>query len=597
MAWRLAGYGLLLMVIAGCGSIVVNATLVPNVPTEVYVGEAAVQVYNFDALPDSPTILSLKANPPTLAYSAELRDASGNLRAVLGGGGGLEDTEITLPANSGTYEVRITTGSAAQGTVELIVTAQQRPKQEPLASQTAALVMDSTAEPDLLAGVCELNANGENGAPVHRTPDPTSEIRDVMPQGTRIYADARTSSADGSMWYRVRILASVAWIPAQVVTARGTCQELPVVTPNAPTDAIATDIPFNLPTAPFDADTYDIPIDEASGAAFAERVSYPVGDRVDRLWLTMPPAGANRVMTVRLICEGAGIEALRWGTPQNPALGCNAAHNLTFTPELTRHNLIVLIPEGSASSHVNYQLQANPSAPQDPEMFLFAMTKDTGGGVREAISYPNGDTTDTYVMQVEDFAPNPPEDQRTFAVYVACEGSNVASVRWGEPDTAAYRCNQAAFMQFSVQQPQSVVTVTLPPESASGYLTYTMTAVPVAPADGEAFVFTADRSLGGQFAESISSPQGDAVDTVQFSISNLLNAPPHNFREVQLTLLCSGAGVEQVRWGVAGDAALRCGGTARVPVLFNAGAQTVTVAVGDGNAYVNYTLVAQPSLP
>lgn len=597
--FTIACVALIAWVMAGCGPVIVSATLVPNVPTEVFLGTENVEVYNFESLPSSATTLRLAANPPTLSYSAEVRDAVGNLKAVLSGGGGLEDSQVTVPAGSGAYEVRITTDSADAGTVELTITGEEPPSPT---EATNARVPQQIARTPQMAGVCQVIARFEDGINLRERPSGAANIMATLPQSIALTAEARTS-ADNEMWYRVRSADMVGWVASSFVSVQGTCQDLPVISVPISAQTVAqggtggfTNRSIVQP-AVYDTDTYDLRINLDTGIVFEEQISYPEGDQIDRLWLTVDEADVVRQFTLRMTCDGVGTEGLRWGTPDNPVMGCEGTVTTTFSPQITRRNIIVTLPDGSAPGSVRYRMSITPAAPEDADAFLFPLYKDGGGRVSEAVSYPAGDTTDVYVMRIEDFAPEVmAESERTFTVYMVCNGANVASVRWGEPASPRFLCDQPVSMRFDVSQPQRTIAVTLPEGSANGYLSYSLFAIPVAPVDSAAYLFTVDRNAGGQFGESISSPQGDTTDVIQFAVSNLTGTAPHNFREFQITLLCSGAGVEFVRWRADGDANRQCGEVITVPMMYEAAPQTLTVSVPEGSAYVNYTVLAQPVL-
>lgn len=575
-----------LAVLAACRPNHVHATLVPDVPTQVFV-ETTEQVYNFTAL-DVPTTLRVRANPPTLAYIAEVRDATGQLAATLSGGGPLENAQVTLPGGSGAYEVRVRTAADTGGTVELTVqgpgeaATQARPKTPADAIQATTVAGD--------AGTCRLTAPAD--LTVYQGPGATFPPAGAMSAGRSSAAEARTAGTDGAMWYRVRAGAAVGWLAGGQVTASGACAELPLVSAGG-TGGPTTSA--DVAPAPFDADSYTVPVDAATGATFSEVVSYPDGDTLDRLWLVAEAMPVERTFAVQVACVGAGAAALRWGPPENPVLGCGGTFTTTLTPEVTRRGLLVTMPGGGLPGRVQYRVDVSAAAPADAEAFLFAVTRDGGGQVAEAISYPGGDTTDAYVLRAGDLDPRAPHEHRAYAVTLRCDGPNAAALRWGAPQNPRLGCGATTTLTLAHAAPDQPLTVVLPPGSARGYLAYTLTAVPVAPPDSDTYLFTVDRNAGGQFGEVISAPTGDTTDRVELVAANLTTTPPDNYREFRVTLVCVGAGVGAVRWG-AGDApALPCNTTTTVPLLAGANRQPLTITA-TGAAYVHYTLSVQPVL-
>jgi hypothetical protein len=358
---------------AACRPNTVRATLVPNVPTQVF-AEENVQVYNFRAL-DTPTTLRLRSNPANLPYMAEVRNQDGQLAATMSGGGALEDARVTIPANSGTYEVRVSTDAGIAGTVELVVTGQETPTPLP---KTDTLTPTETVSASVIAGVCRLTAPADTG--VWRAPSRTTEMFGSLGAGASVNAEARSGDANGETWYRLRSDDVVGWIPGSTVQRTGACDTLPVVAGGnaigGPVNVQAT--LSNTEAAPFDADSYTITLDANTGGEFSERVSYPNGDQVDRLWLTVAGLPVERPFTVRMTCDGNAAQSLRWGTPDNPSLGCGGGLNTTFSAQITQRSLIVLMPAGGIAGQVRYRLDVTPAAPVDAQQVLLPLGRDSG---------------------------------------------------------------------------------------------------------------------------------------------------------------------------------------------------------------------------
>jgi hypothetical protein len=116
--------------------------------------------------------------------------------------------------------------------------------------------------------------------------------------------------------------------------------------------------------------------------------------------------------------------------------------------------------------------------------------------------------------------------------------------------------------------------------------------VPVAAVDAEAFLLEFDRDSSGQFRDSISTPQGDASDLVWLRAINLNSTAPNNYREFTLTMNCSGAGAQHLRWGSPYEPTLRCGESARLPFIFNLNQQPITIIVEPNapQSYIEYEI-------
>lgn len=118
--------------------------------------------------------------------------------------------------------------------------------------------------------------------------------------------------------------------------------------------------------------------------------------------------------------------------------------------------------------------------------------------------------------------------------------------------------------------------------------------IPAAPADIEPRVLEIDRDGSGRLDEAVSYPDGDNADGTWLVIVNLYNQPPNNYREVTLTMTCSGRGTQYLRWGAPDNPARRCGDSVVVPFLSAYPQQPILVLLPDGipQSYVGYTLTA-----
>jgi hypothetical protein len=154
----------------------------------------------------------------------------------------------------------------------------------------------------------------------------------------------------------------------------------------------------------------------------------------------------------------------------------------------------------------------------------------------------------------------------------------------GRSDNNWYSVGQQAWVSGSV--------VIL--EGACDALSVPPPALPVAPLDSATFPLVADRDGSGQISEIISYPDGDRADLIEFNVANLYFQPPDNYREFSVSLVCTGTGFEQVRWGAPENPVLACGSTITIPFLYDYNHQLFTVILPDGSqpGYVSYTLAA-----
>lgn len=235
-------------------------------------------------------------------------------------------------------------------------------------------------------------------------------------------------------------------------------------------------------------------------------------------------------------------------------------------------------------------------APFDVDSYYFEVDLDSGGRFSEAISYPNGDNTDRVLMTVKNSAGG--VYARVYAVTLFCRGNGADSVRWGTPEDLTLGCGETREMRLNTDFNTQHFIITIPGASGQSYVDYVLQAVPVAPVDAPVYALGLDRDAGGQLSEVIST-SGDREDLIQLSVPNLTTDAANSYREYHLTLLCSGAGIAQVRWGAPQNPALTCGSTAAVTFSASANLQNLRVMFPENSApgYVTYTLRAVAAAP
>jgi len=114
-----------------------------------------------------------------------------------------------------------------------------------------------------------------------------------------------------------------------------------------------------------------------------------------------------------------------------------------------------------------------------------------------------------------------------------------------------------------------------------------------APLDADQLSFEVTRDQGGQYTNSVSSPTGDTSDRIRFAISDLNSSIGAQTRNFTFTMVCSGSGTENLRWGTGGPTSpqgMSCGGSLSGMHGYQSNQTYINVSmVGDGN--VSYTLV------
>ncbi|MBC7814915.1 MAG: SH3 domain-containing protein, partial [Burkholderiales bacterium] len=117
------------------------------------------------------------------------------------------------------------------------------------------------------------------------------------------------------------------------------------------------------------------------------------------------------------------------------------------------------------------------------------------------------------------------------------------------------------------------------------------------------YTFAVDRDNGGQFDGAISYPMNNGsasrADMVTLQVSGLSPNAPNHQRTFAVALVCSGVGVENVRWGAPEDPVFTCGNALIVPFSFAQSQQSFVIVLPQtaATSAVNYRLSAVPAAP
>ena len=435
---------------------------------------------------------------------------------------------------------------------------------------------------------CSLTISAQSGANLEAQPDFNRQVLDNIPFNTQLSVNARTESG----WYRINRNGMTGWVYGDFVTLNGVCNSLPVLTPPS-TQAIGGAVLSGV-TAPYDVNIHYFGVDASGGGQFQDAISYPTGDSQDLVHITVSNLQATEQLTfgLTLTCTGNGAEDLRWGLPEAPTLTCQDALPIPFSSLANDIDVVIMLPGGVGQRYVDYILQAVPIAPDDAPEMPVGVDRDHGGGLRDMLSYPAGDHTDEIVLIPTNLEAMPPHNYRLLNISLRCTGTGVEHLRWGTTDSFGLRCGNSLPVSILFGEEAPWLVITIPPNEAQSYISYTLVIVPTAPSDTPAFMFGLDRDSGGRFNETISFP-GDVSDHLDIIVTNLNEQIPNNFREVTLTLACHGRGLEYLRWGLPDNPTLGCGSTVQTSFLFGLERQALVVTLPENapQSYINYSLV------
>ena len=236
---------------------------------------------------------------------------------------------------------------------------------------------------------------------------------------------------------------------------------------------------------------------------------------------------------------------------------------------------------------------ATITAPYDVDRHYFAINANQGGLFSNKVSYPNGDSADIIQATLSN-----PQADRTIGLVMACVGTGIESLRWGQLQNSTLGCGDTLELGFPPNVQDVELTVMLPAVSGQQYVDYQLTAMPIAPSDDEQHVMAVDLNQGGVLQQVISYPAGDTQDTIAVYGHNLQQASPNNYREYTLVMRCNGNQIENLRWGIDATT-LSCGDSLTIPLSHADAVQylTINIAPHQGQSFIDYTLYALPSAP
>jgi uncharacterized protein YraI len=155
-------------------------------------------------------------------------------------------------------------------------------------------------------------------------PDTTYGIMGILPLGETVPVNGRNAD---TTWWRIEYDSLIGWVFAELTYPEGDCEDIPVAEAGQPgasgtegTEAIPADpsSPDETPeTAPADTDFNPpliIPLNQT--ASVSDQVSYPDGDRVDKVQYDVSglQAGATARLLITAVCAGTGMEFVTFST-------------------------------------------------------------------------------------------------------------------------------------------------------------------------------------------------------------------------------------------------------------------------------------------
>ncbi|MBZ0302518.1 MAG: pre-peptidase C-terminal domain-containing protein, partial [Anaerolineae bacterium] len=166
------------------GQAVMPTTGLTDSPVDAPVGSGAPpQVFSFNANPAAPTSLTISATTPGFGFQAVVRDANGQIVALLTG-----DTQVslTLPASTGTYTVEVTpTDPNTTGQVQISL-GQVAAAAPPPPAQTPEVAAPPAQQEPVTSETCVARAPGPQSVNVRNGPGTDFNIIGQIQPGSMV---------------------------------------------------------------------------------------------------------------------------------------------------------------------------------------------------------------------------------------------------------------------------------------------------------------------------------------------------------------------------------------------------------------------------
>lgn len=289
-------------------------------------------LYSFHARSDRPTRIQLETANPDFAFAAEVRDSRGNPVAVLNGGT-LDRAVLTIEPGDERYQLSLmSTTESDAGQVRLTLGAPPTPAPTPEPVEPVCGVISAIAE----------------GAPVRSGPRPEYTTLAALQADDLFLARGRIRGG----WFLVELEGGMGWVSQDSVQLYGECAQLPLLLDPA------------IPAAPVDVEPFVLSIDRDGSGQLAEVIAYPYEDTGDIMWLDVlnlynQPPSNYREFALSLVCDGVGMEYVRWGAPEAPVHTCGETIIVPVMFGAHQQPFIITLPQGSEQSYVRYTLVAH----------------------------------------------------------------------------------------------------------------------------------------------------------------------------------------------------------------------------------------------
>ncbi|MBE0690740.1 MAG: SH3 domain-containing protein, partial [Anaerolineae bacterium] len=133
-----------------------------------------------------------------------------------------------------------------------------------------------------------------------------------------------------------------------------------------------------------------------------------------------------------------------------------------------------------------------PTAPADPDVYLLEVDRDGSSQLRDALSLPNGDSSDLIWLRAINLYSQAPNNYRIFSVTLNCTGIGAEHLRWGPPYEPVLSCGDTVELPFLFEISQQPLAVVFEANSPQSYVEYMLTITSASANSSPILTFTND---------------------------------------------------------------------------------------------------------
>jgi|GEM_PF-4123424 len=220
-----------------------------DAPTPITLQPNTNVVYSFTASPNNPLVISLGNANPVLGITYILKDAQGNILAS--GTTGLLRSSFEIPVGSEMYTFEVANSIPDAGPIEGVLSLNTASTPTPDGSSSDAPNAAATLRPLPSTGPCILSTQGQNVNLRSGNGTAFSTVGAINANTDYPVLGVNTYSPTNTdpTWYQISVNGTIGWVSGGVTRLGGDCSSLSLIaTPNPPATAEGTESPSETET-------------------------------------------------------------------------------------------------------------------------------------------------------------------------------------------------------------------------------------------------------------------------------------------------------------------------------------------------------------